>query len=98
MAGINRNGSPMDICDEGLDEAPGIVEKRKRDLKSKQQSKSRILSTRCCLMNNCYAISVTRVVGTSLAINLQAYRIDGVMCGFSCRSTCRLCILLPAIY
>ncbi|XP_025103022.1 protein FAM227B-like isoform X2 [Pomacea canaliculata] len=40
MAGINRIGSPMDLCDEGLDEAPEQVEKRKRELTAKQTSKS----------------------------------------------------------
>ncbi|XP_076458309.1 protein FAM227A-like [Babylonia areolata] len=43
MAGINRIGSPMDFCDEGLEEAPGVVEKRKRDLENKQQTKSPFL-------------------------------------------------------
>lgn len=33
----------MDLCDEGLDEAPEQVEKRKRELTAKQTSKSRIL-------------------------------------------------------
>ncbi|KAL8584977.1 hypothetical protein ACOMHN_043613 [Nucella lapillus] len=43
MAGINRIGSPMDLCDEGLEEAPAVVDKRKRDLENKQQSKSPFL-------------------------------------------------------
>ncbi|XP_070187081.1 protein FAM227B-like isoform X5 [Littorina saxatilis] len=43
MAEINRNGSPMNICDESLDGEPGAVEKRKRDLESKQNSRSSFL-------------------------------------------------------
>jgi hypothetical protein len=46
MAGINRIGTPMDICDEGFDEPPAVIEKRKRDLQTKQKVKSRILMFR----------------------------------------------------
>ena len=59
MAGINRIGSPMDICDEGFDEAPGTVERRKRDLENKQQSKSRILLAWCYIVCSCSESLVT---------------------------------------
>ncbi|KAK7490847.1 hypothetical protein BaRGS_00017903 [Batillaria attramentaria] len=43
MADINRVGSSMDVCDEGLDEEPGVVQERKRALEAKRSAKSPFL-------------------------------------------------------
>ncbi|XP_005098145.2 protein FAM227A [Aplysia californica] len=43
MSGINRVGSPMDLLDESLDEAPDKVSLRKRLLEAKQRTKSPFL-------------------------------------------------------
>lgn len=43
MAGINRVGSPMDVCHEGFDETSGKIEQKRKLLEKKQKKRSRIL-------------------------------------------------------
>ena len=44
---INRVGSPMDICVEGLDEPPDKLEERRKLLSVRQRTRSRIHFTYC---------------------------------------------------
>ncbi|XP_050390988.2 protein FAM227A [Patella vulgata] len=43
MADINRAGTPMDVCDEGLTETQGSINQRKRELQEKQRTRSPFL-------------------------------------------------------
>ncbi|KAL5019008.1 hypothetical protein ScPMuIL_004730 [Solemya velum] len=43
MAGINRVGSPMDVCHEGFDETSGKIEQKRKLLEKKQKKRSPFL-------------------------------------------------------